>query len=82
MLVLTRKVGETIRIGDDIELTVLAVERGGNVRLGIAAPRSTRILRGELLEEVAGENRAAAVNPEHLPDLSWVKALKPKADGQ
>lgn len=82
MLVLARKVGEKIKIGDDIELTVLEIERGGVVRLGIDAPRETKILRAELLEQVAGENRAAAAALEQLPDLSWVKALNPNADGQ
>lgn len=48
MLVLTRSRGETIRIAGGIELVVVAV-RGGHVRLGIAAPRETRIARGELV---------------------------------
>jgi carbon storage regulator len=46
--VLSRKVGEQIQIGDDILLTVVAVD-GNKVRLGIQAPRSARILRGELM---------------------------------
>lgn len=48
MLVLSRKVGEQILIGDDIVLTVVAVE-GNKIRLGIQAPRSARVLRGELM---------------------------------
>jgi carbon storage regulator len=48
LLVLSRKVGEQIQIGDDILLTVVSVE-GNKVRLGIQAPRSARILRGELV---------------------------------
>lgn len=44
MLVLTRKVGETIRIGDDIVVTVLEMRRG-QVRIGIDAPRQMRIVR-------------------------------------
>jgi len=47
MLVLTRKVGDKIWIGDDICLTVVQVERG-KVRLGIEAPRSVAIRRAEL----------------------------------
>jgi carbon storage regulator len=47
MLVLTRKPGESIRVGDDITLTVLDV-RGGHIKLGIEAPADVRILRGEL----------------------------------
>ncbi len=47
MLVLTRKVDEQILIGDDIKITVIRV-RGNNVRIGIEAPRSVRVVRGEL----------------------------------
>lgn len=53
MLVLTRKVGDKIWIGDDICLTVVQVERG-KVRLGIEAPRSVAIRRAEL--PAAAEN--------------------------
>ncbi len=49
MLVLSRKQGEQIKIGDGITLTVLGV-RGGVVKLGIDAPPHLRILRGELTE--------------------------------
>jgi carbon storage regulator len=51
MLVLSRKHGETIRIGDNIEVTVLATT-GNRVRLGIVAPRNVNIVRKELLERV------------------------------
>jgi carbon storage regulator len=47
MLVLSRKSGESIVIGDDIRVTVVAVE-GNRLRLGIEAPRECRILRGEI----------------------------------
>lgn len=47
MLVLTRQAGESVRIGEDIEITVLDV-RAGAVRIGIAAPQSVRIFRSEL----------------------------------
>lgn len=47
MLVLSRQAGESLRIGDNIEITVLDV-RGGAVKIGIAAPRSVRIYRSEL----------------------------------
>lgn len=48
MLVLTRKLGEKIRIGQDISITVVDVERG-KIRLGIEAPREVPIYRQELL---------------------------------
>ena len=58
MLVLTRKPGEAIVIGQDIEVRVLSVGRGGQVRLGIAAPDEVLILREELIvESVEPEQR-------------------------
>ncbi len=48
MLVLSRKIGEVIHIGEDIIVTVVSVD-GNKVRLGIQAPRTTAVLRGELL---------------------------------
>ena len=57
MLVLSRKIGERIIIGDGILLTILSV-RGGQVRLGIDAPRSTAIRREELPKEYAEPRRA------------------------
>ena len=59
MLVLTRKQGEEIRIGDDIVLKVTAVQ-GGRVRIGIDAPRSHRIVRPEA---EAGAAREEAPRP-------------------
>jgi carbon storage regulator len=61
MLVLTRKVGETLRIGDDIEITVTDIS-GDKVRIGIVAPAELKILRGELTLTIA-ENREAARGP-------------------
>ena len=56
MLVVTRHSGQSIVIGQDIEVVVLQVE-GSQVRIGINAPRSVRVLRNEL---VAGESHHAA----------------------
>jgi len=58
MLVLSRKVNETIKIGDDIEIRVLEV-KGETVRIGIDAPKSTDILRGELILTVSEINTEA-----------------------
>lgn len=58
MLVLTRKVGEVITIGDDITVTVLEIQ-GNRVSLGIKAPGSYRILRAELVEEEGQEGENA-----------------------
>jgi carbon storage regulator len=63
MLVLTRKVGEKILLGDDVVVSVVEVNRG-SVRLGVEAPQSISILRFEVYERIQEENldasRAAA----------------------
>ena len=59
MLVLTRKLGEKILIGDDIVITVLDV-RGDSIRLGVDAPRGISIQRAEILKAVTEANLEAA----------------------
>lgn len=59
MLILSRKVGESIRIGDDIEVIVSAVEKN-KVKLGIRSPRHIPIYREELYQKIQQENREAA----------------------
>jgi carbon storage regulator len=59
MLVLTRKTGEKIVIGEDITITILDV-RGDGIRIGIDAPRGIKIQREEVLLAVAEANVAAA----------------------
>lgn len=65
MLIMTRKLGQTVVIGDEIEVTLVQVQLNQNlVRLGINAPRSVGIYRKELLKEITRENlRAAAATP-------------------
>jgi len=58
MLVLTRRVGESLVIGDDVVVTVLEVRSDG-VRLGIDAPRHVRVHRAEVLDAVRQENARA-----------------------
>ncbi|MBI5098513.1 MAG: carbon storage regulator CsrA [Nitrospirae bacterium] len=55
MLVLTRKSGESINIGDDITITIVEI-KGNSVRLGIKAPASLKIYRKELYEKIKQEN--------------------------
>jgi carbon storage regulator len=59
MLVLTRKAGESIVIGGEVELTVLEID-GDHIRLGIQAPRSVPVYRAELWAEIQRENALAA----------------------
>ena len=54
MLVLERKVGESLNIGDDIMIKVLGY-RQGSIRIGIDAPKSIKILREELMKQVYAE---------------------------
>ncbi|WP_164668085.1 carbon storage regulator CsrA [Virgibacillus doumboii] len=59
MLVLTRKQNESIQIGDDIEIKVLAVE-GDQIKLGIDAPKSVDIHRKEIYLDIQKQNNEAA----------------------
>jgi carbon storage regulator len=67
MLVLTRKTGEKIRIGADIEITVLP-SSGDQVRIGIDAPRNIAVHRSEVFDRLAAANREAAVSAEAILD--------------
>lgn len=59
MLVLSRKSNETIKIGEDIELRIIEV-KGDTVRIGIEAPKSVDILRGELVQSISDSNSEAS----------------------
>lgn len=59
MLILTRKVGESIRIGDDIEILITAVEQN-KVKVGIRSPRCVPVYRDEIYRKIQEENREAA----------------------
>jgi carbon storage regulator len=59
MLVLTRRAGESVMIGDDVVITVLEA-RGDVIRLGIQAPRDVQVHREEVYKELQAANREAA----------------------
>jgi carbon storage regulator len=81
MLTLTRSVGETIRIGDDIEVHVVEV-RGGTVRLGFKAPREVTIHREEVYRQIAEANLLAAqVTADTLGALAAFAPAAPSAAG-
>lgn len=56
MLILTRKVNESLRVGDDVTLTVLGI-KGGQIRIGINAPRDVEVHRQEVYERIQKERR-------------------------
>ena len=68
MLVLTRKVHQSIFIGDQIEVVVLEV-RGEQVRIGIRAPKDVSVHRKEIYEQILEENQTAVnVDPQDVPE--------------
>jgi len=77
MLVLTRKVGERVLIGDDIVVTILDA-RGDGIRIGIDAPRGVRIQRDEVVKAVTAANQEALEQAESGGD---VEALIKKSLG-
>ena len=58
MLILTRRVGETLMIGDDVTVTVLGV-KGNQVRIGVNAPRDVAVHREEIYERIRHEKTQA-----------------------
>ena len=72
MLTLTRKVGETIRIGDDIEIVVKEI-RKNQVRIGIMAPRDVKIYREEVYDNILAERLAKDTTPGSFEDEKIVR---------
>lgn len=77
MLILTRKIEEKIRIGDDIEIKVLEI-RNNQVKLGITAPPGISILRNEIYARIQEQNRLAADIPVNIHALDAIVSTKEK----
>lgn len=62
MLILTRRIGESVNIGDDIQITILGV-RGNQVRIGIEAPQNVPVHREEIYERIKQERQSGDAQP-------------------
>jgi len=79
MLYLTRKIGESVIINDDIEVTVIDI-RGKSIKLGFTFPTDATVLRREIFERIQAENRAAAEGGEALAQA--IKSRRPHGQAQ
>ena len=68
MLYLTRKIGESVVINDEIEVTVIDI-RGKSIKLGFTFPEHATVLRREIFERIQEENRAAAARDNNLAEV-------------
>ncbi|RFU67423.1 carbon storage regulator CsrA [Bacillus sp. V59.32b] len=68
MLILTRKNGESIKIGDNIEITIVSA-KNDQVKIGIKAPKEVEVIRNELFEETLSENQEASIGIEELKQI-------------
>ena len=68
MLILSRKVDEKIKIGDNITITLIEV-RGDQVKIGVEAPKNVKVFRQEVFNAIQTENREAAANSQTLEAL-------------
>ena len=74
MLVLTRKNGETIKIGDDIEITIVSA-KNDQVKIGIKAPKNIEIFRKEILEQIQ-DRKPTSIKRHLIPIKIHEKKLK------
>lgn len=75
MLVLRRKVGESVMIGNEIQVQVLGIE-GDQIKLGFSAPKDVQILRKELYQGIVAENMAAKEQTSQLQHEEILNLLK------
>lgn len=73
MLILARKLNESIMIGDKVEISIIDI-KGDQVKLGIKAPKNVKVYRQEVYQAIQEENKAAALsNPGELPKINMLR---------
>lgn len=78
MLILSRKLNESIIIGDQIEISIVDI-KGDQVKLGIKAPKNVKVYRLEVYEAIQQENKAAVLaDPSQIADLKFPADFKEK----
>ena len=76
MLILARKINESIIISDKIEISVVDI-KGDQVKLGIKAPKNVKVYRQEVYDAIQAENKAAALsNPGLIPKIDILKNVR------
>jgi carbon storage regulator len=78
MLILTRKEGESIRIGDHISIKIVAMD-GHHCKIGVDAPRNVSVNREEVYQKIKFENLTAATTPENIDFGGIAGILKVKS---
>jgi carbon storage regulator len=80
MLILARKINESIMVGDQVEISIVDI-KGDQVKLGISAPRQIKVYRREVYQLIQQENlQAAQAKPDLLPNLEGLAASEPRGD--
>ncbi|MBQ5491359.1 MAG: carbon storage regulator CsrA [Treponema sp.] len=79
MLILSRKIDEKIKIGNDITITVIGVN-GDQVKVGVEAPKNVKVFRQEVFEAIQQENKQAAASerPQRMEDMLKLLSTKLK----
>ncbi len=78
MLILSRKIDESIVIGEDVEVSIVDI-KGEQVKLGIKAPKEVKVYRQEVFTAIQNENMAAAQTGTELPKIDFLENVKTRS---